>query len=141
MGINIGDFIKCHDKDEMIDLVSDLLDEGFEADFCYEKDGEKGYWLEILDYFDETYKKAFKYCLESFATFSEEINYEHEDLTISIETTEDDVEKIGILKDLSICTGKLTMLYEVIRFMNGAMKEVLEAEDDMSNSTDSANVS
>lgn len=140
MGINIGDFIKCHDKDEMIDLMSDLLDEGFEADFCYEKDGEKGYWLEVLDYSSETYKKAFKYCLESFATFSEEINYEHEDLTISIETTEDDAEKIGILKDLSICTGKLTMLYEVIRFMNGAMKEVLEAEDDQSNSTDGTDV-
>ena len=140
MGINIGDFIKCHNKDEMIDLVSDLLDEGFETDFCYEKDGEKGYWLEVLDYSGETYKKAFKYCLESFATFSEEINYEHEDLTISIETTEDDAEKIDILKDLSICTGKLTMLYEVIHFMNGAMKEVLEAEDDQSNSTDGTDV-
>lgn len=138
--LNIGDFIQCHDKDEMIDLVSDLLDEGFEADFCYEKDGEKGYWLEVLDYSGETYKKAFKYCLESFATFSEEINYEHEDLTISIKTAEDDAEKIGILKDLSICAGKLSMLYEVIHFMNKAMKEVLEAEDDQSDSTDGTDV-
>lgn len=140
MGINIGDFIKCHDKDDMVDPVSNLFDEGYEADFCYEKDGKKGNWVEVLDYADWIYKKAFKYCLESFATFSEEINYEHEDLTISIETTEDDAEKIGILKDLSICTGKLTMLYEVIHFMNGAMKEVLEAENDQSDSTDGTDV-
>lgn len=140
MGINIGNFIKCHDKDDMVDTVSNLFDEGYEADFCYEKDGEKGCWVEVLDYADWIYKKAFKYCMESFATFSEEINYEHEDLCISIETTDDDSEKIGILKDLSICTGKLKMLSEVVHFMNTSLNEVLEAEDDKSDSADSANV-
>lgn len=140
MGINIGDYIKCHDKDEMFDIMDQLSKVGYESDFVFTKDGEKGYWLEVLDYSGDVYRKAYKRCMESFATMSDEVNYEHEDLMISIETTEDDSEKIGILKDLSICTGKLTMLYEVIRFMNGAMKEVLEAEDDQSDSTDGTDV-
>ena len=42
-----GDTIKCHDPDEMIDMMHELIRNGIESDFMYEKDGEKGLWLVI----------------------------------------------------------------------------------------------
>lgn len=44
-----GDTIKCSSPDEAIDLMDELDREGYDADFLYEKDGEKGLWLEILE--------------------------------------------------------------------------------------------
>lgn len=41
-----GDTIKCS-KDEIVDIMTSLQEEGIETDFMYEKDGEKGYWLVI----------------------------------------------------------------------------------------------
>ena len=43
-----GDTIKCSDAEEMIKTMNELEKENIHTDFLYEKDGEKGYWLEIL---------------------------------------------------------------------------------------------
>ena len=45
--LKIGDTIKCHDANDMINTMTDLAQEGIDSDFVYEKDGKKGYWLEI----------------------------------------------------------------------------------------------
>ena len=45
--MNVGDMIRCHDKREMISIMESLAKEGITTDFVYEKDGEKGLWLEI----------------------------------------------------------------------------------------------
>ena len=42
-----GDTIKCHDEEEILYLMKELEKEGYETDFLFEKDGEKGLWLEI----------------------------------------------------------------------------------------------
>ena len=39
-----GDFIKCHDKDD----ITELMKYDIETDFVYEKDGQKGLWLEVI---------------------------------------------------------------------------------------------
>lgn len=43
-----GDFIKCHDKDDMVDTFMNLMKYDIETDFVYEKDGKKGLWLEVI---------------------------------------------------------------------------------------------
>ena len=43
-----GDTIKCSSSDEAIDLMYELDREGYDVDFLYEKDGEKGLWIVIL---------------------------------------------------------------------------------------------
>lgn len=43
-----GDTIKCSSSDEAVDLMDELLREGYNTDFLYEKDGEKGLWIAIL---------------------------------------------------------------------------------------------
>ena len=43
--MNVGDTIKCRDKDDMIETMYALQSEGIETDFLYEKDGKKGLWL------------------------------------------------------------------------------------------------
>lgn len=45
--MNIGDTIKCKDKDDMVDTMLNLAEEGIETEFMYEKDGEKGLWLVV----------------------------------------------------------------------------------------------
>ena len=45
--MNVGDMIRCHDEKEMIAIMECLAKEGITTDFVYEKDGEKGLWLEI----------------------------------------------------------------------------------------------
>ena len=47
--MNVGDTIKCHDEDDMIRAMTELAREGIETDFVYEKDGKKGFWLEVTD--------------------------------------------------------------------------------------------
>lgn len=46
--LKIGDTIQCVDADEMIDTHTRLAVQGIDTDFVYEKEGEKGYWLEVL---------------------------------------------------------------------------------------------
>lgn len=43
-----GDFIECHDKDDLVDTFMELNKGDIETDFVYERDGKKGYWLEVL---------------------------------------------------------------------------------------------
>ena len=43
-----GDTIKCSDEEDMIKTMNELEKYDIQTDFLYEKDGEKGYWLEIL---------------------------------------------------------------------------------------------
>ena len=45
--MNVGDMIRCHDEKEMISIMECLAKEGITTGFVYEKDGEKGLWLEI----------------------------------------------------------------------------------------------
>ena len=43
--LQVGDTIKCHDKEEMVNLMTELEKENITTDFMYEKDGVKGLWL------------------------------------------------------------------------------------------------
>ena len=43
----VCDTIKCHDKDEMLQVMTNLAKQGIFTDFMYEKDGIKGYWLVV----------------------------------------------------------------------------------------------
>ncbi len=45
--LKAGDTIKCADKEDMVNIMMNLAKEDIETDFLYEKDGEKGLWLEI----------------------------------------------------------------------------------------------
>ena len=45
----VGDTIHCLDKDMCVYLMQQLLKEGIETDFLYEKDGVKGLWLEVTE--------------------------------------------------------------------------------------------
>ena len=51
--LNVGDTIRCSDKDDMVSLFMTLSAEGYEPEFCYERGGEKGYWIEIMDVPDQ----------------------------------------------------------------------------------------
>ena len=46
--IKVGDTIKCHDRDDMIETMYALEKDDIETDFLFEKNGEKGLWLEII---------------------------------------------------------------------------------------------
>lgn len=46
----VGDTIKCSDKEECIYLLHELAKQGIITDFLYEKDGVKGLWLEVTGY-------------------------------------------------------------------------------------------
>lgn len=46
--LNKGGFIKCHDAEEAADVADALQMEGYDWDFVYQKDGQKGIWIEIL---------------------------------------------------------------------------------------------
>lgn len=43
-----GDMIKCVDKEDMVQTMMLLAQEDVETDFLYERDGVKGYWLEVI---------------------------------------------------------------------------------------------
>ena len=45
--LQVGDTIKCHDKEEMVTLMTELAKENITTDFMYEKDGKKGLWLVV----------------------------------------------------------------------------------------------
>ncbi len=44
----VGDWIRCKDRDDMISTMHDLIMEGIETEFRYERYGEKGLWLEVI---------------------------------------------------------------------------------------------
>ncbi len=39
--LKVGDTIKCHDPDDMIDTMNELVKSGIETDFLYKKDGKE----------------------------------------------------------------------------------------------------
>lgn len=45
--LKVGDTIQCHDKEDMVNLMTQLEKENITTEFMYEKDGEKGLWLVI----------------------------------------------------------------------------------------------
>ena len=45
--LQVGDWIRCHDKEDMVETFIDLQAEGIDSDFRYERFGQKGLWLEI----------------------------------------------------------------------------------------------
>ena len=45
--LQVGDTIQCHDKEEMVNLMTELEKENITTDFMYEKDGIKGLWLVV----------------------------------------------------------------------------------------------
>jgi hypothetical protein len=49
--LQVGDTIKCHDKEEMVQLMTDLEKEDIHTDFLYEKDGVKGIWLVVVEHY------------------------------------------------------------------------------------------
>lgn len=51
--LKIGDTIQCSTSEEMVDLMTTLVKEGIDTDFRYEKDGEKGLWLEVIEVMED----------------------------------------------------------------------------------------
>lgn len=43
-----GDTIKCSDKYEAGEIADALSKQGIDWDFCYEKNGVKGIWIDII---------------------------------------------------------------------------------------------
>ena len=43
-----GDTIKCANKEDCINTMTELAKCDIETDFLYEKDGEKGLWLVVM---------------------------------------------------------------------------------------------
>lgn len=43
------DSIKCHDKEDAANVADALCDLGINWDFTYNKNGEKGIWIDILE--------------------------------------------------------------------------------------------
>lgn len=48
MSVKKGDLIKCADDTEAIRIIGNLSRTNIEWDFCYEKDGVKGIWIEVM---------------------------------------------------------------------------------------------
>ena len=46
--LEVGDWIKCKDRDHMIMTMHDLADEGIETEFRYQRNGKPGLWLEVI---------------------------------------------------------------------------------------------
>ena len=56
--LKVGDTIKCATSKEMVDLMMLLAKEGIDTDFLYEKDGEHGLWLEIVEVMEDGRKES-----------------------------------------------------------------------------------
>lgn len=47
--MKVGDMIKCSDPEELLKYDMEARAAGMLTDFCYEVDGERGYWLVIVE--------------------------------------------------------------------------------------------
>lgn len=45
--------IKCRDPEELLEYDREASAAGMLTDFCYEVDGERGYWLVIVESYKE----------------------------------------------------------------------------------------
>lgn len=50
--IEVGDWLECKSKYDMVDTMMRLADEDIEAEYRYRKDGKEGYWLEVTAIYD-----------------------------------------------------------------------------------------
>ena len=48
MDLEIGDFIRCKDKEDAGKVADALCDLGYKWDFKFEHKGSRGIWIEIL---------------------------------------------------------------------------------------------
>jgi hypothetical protein len=46
--LKVGDTIKCANKEDCVNTMTELAKCGVETDFLYEKDGKKGLWLVVM---------------------------------------------------------------------------------------------
>ena len=46
--LQVGDFIRCKDRDDMLNTMHDLIFEGINTEFIYEHNGQSGLWLEVI---------------------------------------------------------------------------------------------
>lgn len=46
--LNVGDTIECANPEDMVETMYALIGEHIDTEFVYEKDGKKGYWLEVV---------------------------------------------------------------------------------------------
>lgn len=49
----VGDTIKCHDKEELIRVMGELAKQGIYTDFVYKRNGIEGLWLVVERVEDE----------------------------------------------------------------------------------------
>ena len=47
--LKVGDYIECHDKEEMLKGSIELGKAGIQTDFVYEMNGEGGLWLVVTE--------------------------------------------------------------------------------------------
>ena len=47
--LKVGDYIECHDKEEMADMSIALGKAGIQTEFAYEMNGEGGLWLVVTE--------------------------------------------------------------------------------------------
>lgn len=47
--LEVGDTIKCRDKEDMLNMMTELANEGIETEFVFEMDGKAGLWLEVTE--------------------------------------------------------------------------------------------
>lgn len=45
--LKVGDTIQCSSADELVDMMYALEKADYETEFCYEKDGNRGWWIVI----------------------------------------------------------------------------------------------
>ena len=48
MQLKKGDYVRCKSKEDMVNVRCELQDAGIDTKFCYERNGVKGFWLEII---------------------------------------------------------------------------------------------
>lgn len=56
--LQVGDTIKCGNKADLVETHNKLAFAGIHTDFLYEKDGEKGLWLEVKQIKERTVEEV-----------------------------------------------------------------------------------
>jgi hypothetical protein len=46
-GFKVGDLIRCNNAQDMVITDHELIKAGYETDYAYRVNGEKGLWIEI----------------------------------------------------------------------------------------------
>ena len=46
--VQVGDWIKCKSKYDMVDTMMRMADEGIETEYRYRRNGKEGLWLEVI---------------------------------------------------------------------------------------------